>query len=487
MELKLNLFVHGVPKGQKIWGPQEDDRIFLESFYTRKSNIEAQLQVDVFQIGGKLNCYYTYIRGGNILDKDNRQGSYFALTVRVNAFYNDLFNMFNILDATYHKSILNNILTSDESSTRFIVEDFLQSKKKIQDIEKEIINYLSSFSISSDFISLDNFATNSKSDSQNINLLECNNKSVLNYIKDKGSISISPFYPSRQLIEFTRKKDEELSNIKLQSQQLIAEEKKKSEQEILILKKEYAAADKTISDLSKQLENERNNSVKLKSELSRKDDQLNKYANLKQKFDIKEEEFIKVNSILANAKQLLNGIDVRKLVHVSNETHRPQQEVKMTRLEKLNKYLPLINLFLALFTVLVVLYSVFKIHSLQNKYIEKMEMYGTSSYENTLDFELQVANETTEKNNADDAISQYKEHSQYQIDIKEFRINDTIMTKGKKYQIQLIPQINSGHWKTNDFTFNKDSTTIEPNRKGNCKIEYVVDEKIMASRLISVR
>ena len=132
MELKLNLFVHGVPKGQKIWGPQEEDRIFLESFYSRKPSVEAQLQVDIVKIGGGLNCYYTYLRGGNILDKDNRQGSYFALTVRVNAFYNDLFNMFNILDATYHKSILRNILISDESSTRFIVDDFQQSDKKIQ-------------------------------------------------------------------------------------------------------------------------------------------------------------------------------------------------------------------------------------------------------------------------------------------------------------------------------------------------------------------
>ena len=131
MELKLNLFVHGVPKGQKIWGPQEEDRIFLESFYSRKPSVEAQLQVDVFQIGGNLNCYYTYLRGGNILDKDNRQGSYFALTVRVNAFYNDLFNMFNILDATYNKYILRTILTCDESSTRFIVDDFQQSEKKL--------------------------------------------------------------------------------------------------------------------------------------------------------------------------------------------------------------------------------------------------------------------------------------------------------------------------------------------------------------------
>lgn len=484
MELKLNLFVHGVPKGQKIWGPQEEDRIFLESFYSRKPSVEAQLQVDVFQIGGNLNCYYTYLRGGNILDKDNRQGSYFALTVRVNAFYNDLFNMFNILDATYNKYILRTILTSDESSTRFIVDDFQQSEKKLQDIEKQIINYLSSFSISSDFISLDNFATNAKSESPNINLLECNNKSVLNYIKEKGSISVSPFYPSRQFVEFTRKKDEEIKSIKLQSQQLIAEEKKKSEQEILIIKKEYASADKTISDLNKKLENEKNNLTSLKSELSRKDDQLNNFSNLKQKFDIKEQEFNKVNNILSGVKQLLNGFNGRNVVFESSQTSRTTQEVKRkkTKLEQLNKYLPLINIIIAIFTILIVIYSVFKIHSFENKDIDKKEMYESTSFENTQNLEAQ----STTGNN-EQVLSQSNEQSQYQIDIKEFKNNDTIMIKGKKYQIQIKPIIKYGHWNTTDFIFNKDSSIIEPKRTGKCKIEYIVNENILASRIISVK
>ena len=66
MALKLNLFVHGVPKGQNIWGPKEDDRTFLESFYSRRSSIETQLQVDVMKIGKETHCYFTYLKGTQI-------------------------------------------------------------------------------------------------------------------------------------------------------------------------------------------------------------------------------------------------------------------------------------------------------------------------------------------------------------------------------------------------------------------------------------
>lgn len=487
MELKLNLFVHGVPKGQKIWGPKEEDRIFLESFYSRKPSVEAQLQVDVFQIGGNLNCYYTYLRGGNILDKDNRPGSYFALTVRVNAFYNDLFNMFNILDATYHKSILRNILTSDESSTRFIVEDFQQNDKKIQEIEKEIINYLSSFSVSSDFISLDNFTSNAKSESPNVNLLECNNKSVLNYIKENGSVSISPSFPSKQFIEYSRQKDEDIRNIKSQTQQQIAEERKKSENEIQLIKKEYASVDKTISDLSKQLKTEKNNSASLKAELISKNETINKFKILKQKFDDKEQEYFKANKILSDVKNLLNGFNVRNVGYESSQTNRIPQETKhkKTKFEQLNIYLPLINIFLTIFTIFIVLYSVSKIHSFQNNEIDKNGMFESNPSQNTQDFETQ-ATQNSETSNSEQVFLQKKEQNQYKIDVSEFSNNDTIMIKGKKYHILIEPKIEQGKWKTSDFSFNKDSS-ITPTHTGKCKIEYVVKDQILVSRIVTVK
>jgi len=326
MALKLNLFVHGVPKGQKIWGPQEEDRNFIESFYSQKSDLSAQLKIDVMKMGKDLYCYFTYLRGGNILDIDNRPGSYFAITIRINACYIDLSNIYNILHTSYKKFILGKILTSNESSSKYLVADFQQCDDTLKSLEKEIINYLSSFSNNSDFVNLDNFVTNSKIASQNINLSECNNKNVLTYIKEKGSVSVSPIHPSNQFLEYTRKKDEEVEKLKLEAQKQIALEKGKSEQQIQSLKAEYSTADKKIADLNRQVEIEKSNAI-----------------SLNQKFESKEQEYIKnQNLVAAKLKEAENRVNDGKIKQPDNK-----------KTNVVNNVLLLISIILTLLTLLV--------------------------------------------------------------------------------------------------------------------------------------
>jgi hypothetical protein len=334
MDLKLNLFVHGVPKGQKIWGPQEEDRNFIESFYSQKSNLSSQLKIDVMKMGKDLYCYFTYLRGGNILDIDNRPGSYFAITIRINAYYNDLLNMYNILDASFQKFILGKILTSNESSSKYLIDDFQQCDDTFKSLEKDIINYLSSFSNSSDFINSDNFITNSKLACQNINLLECTNKNILAYIKEKGSISVSPYHPSRQFIEYTRKKEEEFEKLKLEAQKRVGEEKRKSEQEIQSLKAEYSTVDKKMADLNRQVETERSNTI-----------------SLKQKLELNEQEHIKIkNSNAAKLKEAENIINELKNKQPENTSNGGLKNT--AKLVPLKYYLLLITVLLTLLVLL---------------------------------------------------------------------------------------------------------------------------------------
>jgi hypothetical protein len=330
MALKLDLFVHGVPKGQKIWGPQEEDRIFIESFYSQRSNIDVQLKIDVMKIGVDTYCYYTYIRGSNMLDTDNRQGSYFALTIRVNAFYNDLFKMYSILDSSYQTFILEKILATNESSTKYLIDDFQQCEDSLKELEKQIINYLSTFSNSSNFINLDKFATNSKLASLNLNLLECNNKNALTYIKEKGSVSVSPFHPSKQFSEYIRKQEEEIEKLKLEAQKQIGEEKRKSEQQIQNIKAEYSTVDKKISELNRQIEQEKSN-----------------VASFRQKFESKEQECIRIQNSVNAAK--LNEAD-NKL----NDGNNKQLDSKKTNV--VNNYFLLTTVLVTLLTLLVLVF-----------------------------------------------------------------------------------------------------------------------------------
>jgi hypothetical protein len=360
MALNLNLFVHGVPSlGQEIWGPVNSDRVLLENFYGKRTNIEAQLQVDIFQIDGNLNCYYTYLRGCNVISRGGREGSYFALTVKINAYYTDLFNMYNILDVIYQKMILRTILNSDVSASRYIVNDFNQVDEQLIKIEEEVKKYLSSFSITSDFINLnEGFASNSQFEAAKINLLECNHRNILNHIKEKGNISVSPFYPSMQTAEQIRRKDEEINNMNLQMQQKIAEEKNKSEQEKQLIKQEYASAASTIAELNKELETAKKNVFNLKSELDRNNNKLNEYNILKQKLTSREEEFNKSTQILSIIKKSLDGFNGNNVATAKN---KPSDIVHAkSNIEKFNIYLLFTNFIFTFFIFLFLLYLICK-------------------------------------------------------------------------------------------------------------------------------
>lgn len=61
------------------------------------------MQIDIMECRGKVYSYYTFVKGQNVMGYDNRTGSYFALTIRMDAYYADLQNMYKILSAAYEK------------------------------------------------------------------------------------------------------------------------------------------------------------------------------------------------------------------------------------------------------------------------------------------------------------------------------------------------------------------------------------------------
>jgi fructose-specific phosphotransferase system component IIB len=193
---------------------------------------------------------------------------------------------------------------------------------------------LSSFSNSSDFINSDNFITNSKLACQNINLLECTHKNILAYIKEKGSISVSPYHPSRQFIEYTRKKEEELEKIKVETQKKIGEEKRKSEQEIQSLKAEYSTVDKKMADLNRQVETERSTTISFKQKLELNDQELIKIKNFN-------------DAKLKEAENIINDLKNKQPQNTSNG------ELKNTaKLVPMKYYLFLITVLLTLLVLL---------------------------------------------------------------------------------------------------------------------------------------
>ena len=106
-----------------------------------------------------------------IIGADNRDGSYFALTLRLNAYYADLQNLYGILRAVYEKMCVGTCVKVDEAVTRFCITDFAMVDSQLRNAEKKIVEYINSFSVSSDISPL--LSIRSGGHPSKLNLAEC--------------------------------------------------------------------------------------------------------------------------------------------------------------------------------------------------------------------------------------------------------------------------------------------------------------------------
>ncbi len=198
MSLNINLFVHGVPMGQKIWGLVSEDRPYISSFYGPKWDAPEVMKIDIMTFGGITYAYYSFIKGQKLCDSQGRAGAYFALTLRLNAFYADIQNIYNILKATYEKMCIGLCVQETNDSTQFIVDDFQCIENKLKEIEQYILKYIGDFSINDDILGISGFASSGNNTSKNINLFECNKNVAINIIRQTGKLLVSPHYLSER-------------------------------------------------------------------------------------------------------------------------------------------------------------------------------------------------------------------------------------------------------------------------------------------------
>lgn len=307
MGLNINLFVHGVPMGQKIWGPKGDDSMFLSSFYGPKWDMPEVMKVDVMTFGGTTYCYYSFVKGKNVCDANGREGSFLALTLRVNAFYADVQNMYNVLKATYDKMCVGLCVQDNGISTKYLVQDFAGIDPKLKEIEKHLLNYISEFSIGEDIIPLSGFMSSGQGATINFNLHECNKKVALETVKKTGKIVVSPWFlasnaakvvaqlkadmqattqkaqqeikmqqqASQEKIDaITKQSREELRECREEVRKQIAQADKDCQEKIEEIKQSYADVDATIKSMKAQIKAEKATAEEYKENCDKKDQEI---------------------------------------------------------------------------------------------------------------------------------------------------------------------------------------------------------------------
>lgn len=332
MAYNIKLFVHGVPNGQDIWGNPGADAKYIEAFYGRKSNVASQMILEVMQFGGETNAYYTYFYyNDKIQDKQNRLGGYFALTLRINYYYADVQNIYNLLEAAFNKYIIGSVLEyTAGGGCRFKVTQFNQADDNLKALEKELEHYLMQFSSNTDFVSLSGFKSNGQNECGTINLLEAVSNVVLSHVKSTGKISVSSFHLTSKEQQIINKMSSEVQAANLNAQQQIEAAKQKAQQDvqaaqkdkeqgIQAIKNEYKDADNTIRQLRSQISKEEQDKNELKAKVKELTNKLQNAQAYKTQYEESQKKLEKREKLIAEIKKNLSGLSgISELLGISS-------------------------------------------------------------------------------------------------------------------------------------------------------------------------
>lgn len=485
MNYDIKLYVHGVPDGQKMWGIGNVDANYIKAFYGRQSNVPVLMFVEVRQYGSMSYCYYTYMCADKMYDYVGRPGSYFALTLRINYFYADVQNIYNLLDAGYNKFIVGNVVQVNGGSTKYLVADFNENNDKVNSIfnslEAEIKNYLMQFSSDTDFIPLNGFKTNGQTGAA-FNVHGCVIKIVTDYVKNNGSAVLSPLYPS------------------IKEQQLINQVNEAKIQ----VQKEGEVAGSTINSLRSDL-NKANEEIKrLNGALGKLKTEAKNIEDYQKKYELVSNELAKKNKVLERIKGELSGI--------SNMTENPNFNPITSAKEKseitsiINKLHPFVNIFIMVLLLLHVGLT------LPNSCEDEKEQntQQTESGTQTISDEVgsttdgsEAANTNKSNNNQseDDVDNEEEIDSLYLkikfedavIDVAEINKNNPMTFGDNSYYTlslknpgkEVSPKDINGRWESKDFKINENK--IQPLHSGKCQISFVVGDVVLMTRDIEVK
>ena len=220
--MDLEVFIHGVPNGQKIWG-KNDDLPYIQSFYGRSDNEEIKFLIELRNINSRNYCYYSYLKCRNIIAFDGRSGSYFGISIRIDEYCADFINMYRLMDVVYNKYVFGYILNSNGESIKYLASDFRDDicngiKHAIETLIRNLFN-------DKDFTNdLQRIRIVNSNRIGKINILDCTRENVWNYLAHEGVIAISPYYLSIKennlSVEFNREKENIIASKNLEIQNI---------------------------------------------------------------------------------------------------------------------------------------------------------------------------------------------------------------------------------------------------------------------------
>lgn len=276
--VNINIFIHGVPRGHKVWGPKEADAQYFGSFYGPKWELDEVMKVEVMTFGGATHTYYTFVKGLNVCDSEGRTGAYFAITMRINAFYANVQNIYNLMSTTFNNRCAGLCIGNKNGHLQFTIGDFSSIDSQLKEIEKDFTDFISKFSKGSQLTNLTGIPANTQGVPECINLQECTQQVAYETIKRSGKFLVSPLYLSKNAARTVEQAKAQVASTKREAQQAIDQQRRDAKAQIDATNK---SANEKIAGMEQRMKQERQQS---QQEADRKvQDVKNQYADVDQK------------------------------------------------------------------------------------------------------------------------------------------------------------------------------------------------------------
>lgn len=251
--ISYKLYLHGVPIGHDVWGPEEDLN-YLNRFY--KDNVEVLensiLQIEIYH--GK--TFYTYLRKNSVLNAEKRPGSYFGITLSFDGkFCNNVFILFKIFDAVYKQLCVGSLISQEGKTERFLVRKFGDANAVIGKINAAFSQQLEKL-LSNSFSNLE--ASFKQVGTTKYNLSDVDSPFFIETFKSQV-VLVSPEYNSKQ---------DELSSVLRQIQPL--------RQQIDVLKQAVGDLEQKNQTLGESNEGFKSRVLSLETEIGRLNSLLDK-------------------------------------------------------------------------------------------------------------------------------------------------------------------------------------------------------------------
>ena len=249
--MDIEIFVHGVPNGQSFWG-KEEDRNYFGNFYGQSNSDAVKYLIQTRSSNGKTYCYYNYLVCQNVIGSDGREGSYFGLSIRFDAYCKDFMGIYKILDTVFTAHVLNKILKVQNGNYKYVIADFASASEMMGNIKEAIWQLLKSTLTPESICDLRKFAIGGGSLPTG-NLYETTANDVTATVKQYGKIALSPYYPTVRETSMAQQYDSKLQSVKLQYEERYGAEINAKEQTNRSLNESLALLQKECAKLQEAI------------------------------------------------------------------------------------------------------------------------------------------------------------------------------------------------------------------------------------------